>query len=338
VWEAVQQLADESQGESTMMSLRDHLRNPENLSWAVEDLVVRSGLSIIAAPPKAGKSCFVRWFIYCMASGHPFFDRPVNAGNVLYYAAEEPKAVVDNEFGKIIRKFGYPERHEINAAIGAIRQSTFTERLQREITQFRAKVVVIDPLFDAITVDDEKSYPQVKSALRDLRRVALDRGVHIMVAHHTRKASNNQGSAGDILGSQALRGATEHNFTIVGEKTATRKFHAEQRCGDTIDGRALLYDTLTGEVRLGDVIDSAKGREDRKQHDLDFILVDVLTLLHHEGRPLNYTEITDRLTGKNTQKKEALDHGVRTGQLTKTKGPNNSDLYTPTSLEEMFPN
>ncbi len=321
LWDAVQQYADEQQGDSPMMTLREQLANKVDLTWLIEDLIVREGLSIVAAPPKSGKSCFIRWLLYCVASGIPFFDRPVNAGSVIYYAAEEPKAVVDNEFDKIITKFGYPTVHEIHITIGALRASKFVERLTNDIRRTGAVLVVIDPLFDAITVDDEKSYPQVRSALQELRRVALTEHVHIMVAHHTRKAASERGSAGDILGSQALRGATEHNFRIVGEQKQPRKLFVEQRCGDALYDELLIYSPETGEVRLGTKEDREVARDENLQSKRMMVLADIITVLEQakrDGVKLNQTQTVSTDCGSDRNQKGG--YRVWTGNRRTHKG------------------
>ncbi len=198
--------------------------------WLVDGVLTAEGTSLIASSPKSGKSTLIRWLIYCVATGHHFLGRDVKAGAVSYYVSEELRQAVQCLFHLMQQSFGTIPPRRLKLNIGAPNPRLFLNQLEQDIVNYNLKLVVIDPLFDSMSVKDSNSYTETNAALKMTRRVALKHHCHILGVHHSNKASDGRSASG-ILGSQAIRGSTDNNLWLVGEREEPRYLHSENRYG-----------------------------------------------------------------------------------------------------------
>lgn len=209
----------------------------------VDRLLPLGGLSILAAHPKAGKSTLIRNLARAVAQGSRFFDRTTRQGKVLYLALEEPIDHVANEFR--LMRFS---SEIIYLRVGPIPREDLHTTLAQDIAALRPELVIIDPLFDAIAVDDVNSYGVVNRAMKALLAIARASRSHILTVHHTNKSDLRGGLS--ILGSQALAGSTDCNMFLSMRQEGPRLFESQQRVGDAIPLSTLLFEADTHTVSL----------------------------------------------------------------------------------------
>lgn len=278
--------------------IADLLDETEHVEYVVQQLLPRGGLSLVAGDPKAGKSVLARNLLYRASRGEPFLDRTTTPGLCLYFALEEMAQGIRESF----RRIGVTNEN-ILIHVGPMSIERSVLNIKEAVHTHHPALVVVDPLFDAVAIEDANAYAAVNRALKELLHVARDESAHIMVLHHTNKSSEAHGARA-ILGSHALRGATDTNLllTVRGVK---RFLETENRYGLAIQRSRLGYDPHTDRVWL----------TDPEERDIE---EDVLTAIGNSE--LSTTEVKKAVTGwDNGSKVVALNELVKKGVLERQK-------------------
>ncbi len=72
------------------------------LKWIVQDLIPE-GMTLIAAPPKSGKSWWALDLSLSVARGEPFLGKPTTKNGVLYLALEDSKRRIQSRTNKLLQ-------------------------------------------------------------------------------------------------------------------------------------------------------------------------------------------------------------------------------------------
>jgi hypothetical protein len=256
----------------------------------VEGLLPLVGISVVAAKPKVGKSTFSRCLGLAVARGLPFLGRATVQGTVLYVTLEETRERVKRHFEALggreeplILHFGWPVE-------GAL------EVLEAAIGHYRARLVIIDPVFKLVRVRDLNDYAVVSEALAPLAAIARRQGCHLHLTHHMCKEERSGGDS--ILGSTAIFGAVD-TALILHSRAQVRTIRSIQRYGDDLEEAVLDLDPATRWVSLG---------ADPRRRRCEEALADILALL--EGEDLPEAEIRAQLGGDQSLVAKALRLGV----------------------------
>lgn len=269
--------------------------------YVIEGLLAKGGLSMLVAHPKAGKSTLIRNMLKEVSLGKPFFNRPTHRGTLLYYALEEPKEHVTEEF----RKLGFRSR-TVYARLGTIDKGEILPTIHRDIEKVEASLVVVDPLFDALSVEDVNSYAKVNEAMKALLYIARTTNCHILTVHHTNKADLRGGPS--VLGSQALAGATDCNMFLTLGRDGTRLFESQARVGEPIELTALGFDPVTHHIWL------EKSAKEQRLEEMSQALLTVLG-----DTTMAFTDLRSRVKGRHSDKAAALEKLEREGKVLKTQ-------------------
>lgn len=270
---------------------------PQPIEYIVADLLARESLSLLAAHPKAGKSVFVRNLMAAILDQESFLGRTTTPGPVLYYVLEEPEVHIAHDF----RRMGF-ESDLLHVRVGQIPRFEMHEVIERDIEETEAVLAVIDPLFDALTIDETNAYGPVNRAMKSLLFVARKSRCHILTVHHTNKSDARGGLS--ILGSQALRGATDTNMFLLRRGDGTRLFETEQRFGTPFDLCTLSYTPETMRVGLGRTVKAL--RVERLEEQLLKVLGD---------KRLTKTQWRASVKGRNTEIQEVIDKLASQGAI-----------------------
>lgn len=192
-------------------------------------------------------SVTARNLIYRVSRGETFFGRKtMSRGTPVLYLALEEKA---EELRDHFRRLG-ATNEPIWLYVGPIPLEEALSTLAGEIEKRKARLAVVDPLFDMLSLADTNDYALANRAMKAVLAIGRQTGCHILALHHNSK-HGEQGSARSILGSAALRGATDANLTMRKGNNDVRYFATEVRYGEDIVEHEVLYDKRTGEVSLG---------------------------------------------------------------------------------------
>ena len=271
---------------------------PEDLSWVVDAMLPASGLSMLAAKPKVGKSTLARNLALCVARGEDFLGRGVAAGAVLYFALEEKRGEVAAHFQ---RMGGSDENilvHVGSAPEDALRE--FADLLRAH----RPALAIVDPVLKMVRLRDASDYAEVSAKLEPLLDLARETGAHILVTHHLGK--NDRGDGDAVLGSTALFGAVD-TLIELRKRDQGRVAKSLQRYGTDLAETVASLDEDTG------IVSAAGDLRELQIHAAMDKVRDALA-----GGQLTQKEARDLVEGSTALTTVALNRLLESGELSRT--------------------
>lgn len=272
----------------------------EQHEWLVDEVLLKSSISILAGKPKAGKTTLARQLAYCVATGANFLGFKTLKGSVIYLALEEKR----NEVKKHFVAMGATGDEDIHIHAAAAPKDALVQ-LTTLIDIHRPTLVIIDPLFRFTRVANSNDYSEVTNALENVVALARETEAHILLVHHMGK-SDRDGADG-ILGSTAIFGAVDAAL-LMNRNENYRSLKSVQRYGTDIEERILDFDQNTRMMTLGaektEIVDIKFGEA-------------ILSFLSKKKRSCTQTEIFEALTGNKAVKIAALRSLVEDGRVKK---------------------
>lgn len=229
-----------SHEESTfdIQPIGDFFKQKHTISWFVTNLLSEGSCSIIAGPPKSGKSTLIRQLIKSCLAGGTFLGRTVKTGSVLYLALEEHKGMLTKQLSTLKIK----KDDKLYIHVGAVNIQHAVRDLEQEILKLQPSLVIIDTLGHVFNVNNLNDYGEVNSAFTKYRELARKTNTHIMFVHHSTKG-DDRGQSG-ILGSVAISGATDCNLVFYNNNNV-RFLSTTQRGGIPFRYQKLKYNAET---------------------------------------------------------------------------------------------
>lgn len=174
---------------------------PSEVPWISWGYVARQAVTLLAGPPKAGKTTLLYELMRCLESGAEFLNAPgvTHRGEV---------AMMTEEYGPtLIEK---ATRFDVSPRIltqgeAAMRGWTFSEALSavaEECVREKIPVLVIDTLSAWAQFKDENDAAEVTKAMTAIRTIALSKNLAVIVVHHTKKGGGEYGE--ESRGSSAM--------------------------------------------------------------------------------------------------------------------------------------
>jgi RecA-family ATPase len=202
---------------------------PATVPWVVEPLAYAGGVTLIAGPPKAGKSTLAAQLERCRETGLPLFGRwPVTIGPTLLVTEEGGVAVVRKTDG--LRDLDVLDRR----AAGERSWEDVLGLIREWCEAHPAALVVIDTLAVWAGITDENDAAQVTAAIAPIMLLAQETNASIVLVHHTRKGGGDNGEA--IRGSSAILATVD-----VAAELSRDSPESDDRWLD-VQGRVLLPD------------------------------------------------------------------------------------------------
>ncbi len=261
-------------------SIGDLLNAPEeDVDFLVDGLLPTGGLSLLVAPPKAGKSTLARCLAIAVARGVSWLGRETQQGAVLCVFLEEKQAEVARHF----KKLGAREDDAIDLAYRRPLKDAIAQ-LGAEIEKTKPTLLIIDPLFKFVRVPDGNDYAQVTNALEPVLALARNSGVHVLAVHHARKSGGSLGE--ETLGSTAVFGAVDAAVFMKRDESS-RSVYSVNRYGEDLEESILTMDDC-GWV---DIVGS-KAEINRKA-----AADEIVTYLAGRTEPVQQKDIIDSITG-----------------------------------------
>jgi RecA-family ATPase len=152
--------------------------------------VLPEGLSIFAGRPKIGKSWLAGDVCIAVAAGRICLgDRKPIQGNVLYAALEDNPRRLQRRFGKLVRTFSetWPEQLTLATSWRRLDKGGVNDIRQWIEDAPEPRLIVLDTLAGVRPIKTTNGYTEDYETLAALHRLANEKGVAILVLHHTRK-------------------------------------------------------------------------------------------------------------------------------------------------------
>jgi hypothetical protein len=185
------------------------------LRWVVPDLIPE-GTSILASPPKVGKSCFIYQVAVEASLGGEFLGRRVTPGSVLYLALEDGRRRGQTRLRAALAGRTMPRgRLEVrwgSKKIGAGLEEDIEAWLD---THADAVLVAIDTLGKVRPRSEGRrnAYEVDVEALARLQDIFRDRPVALVIVHHARKESHDDFLA-SVSGTYGITGSADTTVVI----------------------------------------------------------------------------------------------------------------------------
>lgn len=196
------------------------LRNP------VIDGLLYPGTYIFAGSPKTGKSNFMLFLAWHVATGVDLWDFHVNKGTVLYLALEDDYRRIQN------RLYSMPAVECTENLHFTTQAPKLDEDLMKSLWAFYnehpdTKLIIIDTLQCVrACITDKYSYARDYETIRSFKRFTDSNGVCILIVHHTRKQQADD-SFDMISGTTGIAGAADGAFILRKKERIAKEAYLE---------------------------------------------------------------------------------------------------------------
>ena len=223
----------------------------------VIDGLLYPGTYLFVGAPKVGKSFLMGQLAYHVSVGLPLWGYTVHQGTVLYMALEDGKSRLQQ---RMYRMFG-------TDCTPNLRFATFAKQLGRGLEEQMKKfireypdirLIIVDTLQKVREAGGEKySYANDYEVVGKLKRLADERGVCLLLVHHTRKQQADD-RFDMISGTNGLLGAADGAFLLQKERRTdsaatldiSGRDQQDQRLYLKRDGERLVWQLERAETEL----------------------------------------------------------------------------------------
>jgi hypothetical protein len=192
------------------------------LQWIVPDLLPE-GTTVLAGPPKLGKSCLVYQVAVEVALGGELLGRAIEQGDVLYLALEDGKRRGQTRLRAALGDRGMP-RGRLEVRLSAARLG---EGLEAELVDWldghpAARLIAIDTLQRVRARGDARrnAYEVDVEDLGRLQSLFRDRAVGLLVVHHSKKDAGDDFLA-SVSGTYGITGSVDTTLVIQRKRLET---------------------------------------------------------------------------------------------------------------------
>lgn len=208
------------------------LRSAETPPWIWEGILLPSGLTLLSAFPKVGKTTFIAYMLRAMWTDDMYMGLPIRPVPTLVISEE-----ADTLIASRADALGYSDMWPIGWMTPEMGRSwdTILLQIRHYAHMYHNPLIIIDTLSRHWGIDDENDNAKVERAMGPLIAIARGTGASLLLVHHTRKSGGSGGAAS--RGGGAIVGAVDIILELDrvgrGDKTNKRKIESYSRYGET---------------------------------------------------------------------------------------------------------
>ena len=171
--------------------------------WLIPDWVP-SGLCVLGAGPKSGKTIFAMQLAYSIATGTPFLEKDVTKGTVVYMDLESsPRRSRDR-----IVKMGMDIENVdnliiVNEGINSL-DDGFKEQLEAYKHTYQDLRLVVVDTWQKIAPERGLSYLKDSTMFHEMRELTTKLGITLMLIHHLSRAKHKDDPSQRLYGTNAM--------------------------------------------------------------------------------------------------------------------------------------
>ncbi len=220
-------------------------------NYLIKGWLTSNGLSVIYGPSNAGKTFVAIGMAMHVAAGEPWMGCKVNAGPVLYIAAEGGAGVLNR-----LAAFKLENPHMAGAPftllpIGVdLHASGDAKILASLLSDQSPALVVVDTLARSIGEGDENTAKDTAMFVRNCDMMREMTGAHVMIIHHTGKDEER-----GARGSSALRAAVDTEILVSSSRSITSQKQRDMVAPEPLHFK--LRSVRLGQDEDGEAITSA---------------------------------------------------------------------------------
>jgi len=192
------------------------------LQWIVPDLLPE-GTTVLAGPPKLGKSCLVYQIAVEVALGGELLGREIEQGDVLYLALEDGKRRGQTRLRAALGDRSMPRgRLEVRWSAAKLGEGLEQELLDWLDQHPDARLVAIDTLQRVRARGDARrnAYEVDVEDLARLQDIFKDRAVSLLIVHHSKKDAGDDFLA-SVSGTYGITGSADTTLVIQRKRLET---------------------------------------------------------------------------------------------------------------------
>lgn len=189
------------------------------LNIIVENMIFQ-GLTILASPPKYGKSWMMLDLCLSVATGKDFLGHKTNSGHCLYLALEDSPRRLKDRMLKVLNFEDAPTNFDY-----AINSETLESGLIKQLENYiiekgNTKLIVIDTLqkIRGHINKNDTLYSNDYKEIGNLKKFADKYNIALILVHHLRKMSDNSDVFNQISGTNGISGAADTMIVMSKEK------------------------------------------------------------------------------------------------------------------------
>lgn len=209
----------------------------EKVEWVWRGYIARGSVTVLAAPPKAGKSTMLFHFLAALQQSQPFLGLDTVKQKTLLFT-EESLSLLNHRRSLL----GNMDIHAVPLQPGL--SWPMVVGFAKLKAQAGYNLIVVDTVSRFWDVHDEGNAIEILRAVNPILTVSRLTGAALLLIHHTRKSGGAEGNA--IRGSNALLGSADIGMELTRitrwDKGPRRRLEALSRYPDTPD---TLYMELT---------------------------------------------------------------------------------------------
>lgn len=230
---------------------------PATVPWAAFPVAYFGGVSVLAGPPKGGKSTILGHLARCAETGEKFLGEfDVKKGTPVLLLTEEhgvPVVMKTDAFG--LSAVAVVQRGDAVRAGWGLADSLAAAA--RWVKSNPREVVVIDTLAVWAGIENENDAGEATAAIETIRHALADRGAAVILVHHTRKGGGIAGEATRGSGAIAASCDVQAELTYFDAADATDSRRWLTVRGRVMDTTRLLlaYDTAAHAYSVADSSD-----------------------------------------------------------------------------------
>jgi hypothetical protein len=238
------------------------------LKWVAPPFIVE-GVTIIASNPKMGKSWLCWQLGIAVAEGRPVFRDcdPCEAGDVLYLALEDNMRRVQQRATKILGiGRDWPECMRVRCEIELAHEGGIARIRNWAKSVAKPRLVIID-VFDFFRKPFSgrgSSYHEDLAAIGELRALAAELRMAIVVIHHNRKGGAEIDPFEVVSGTMGLTGGADTVLVIRRDEQGVVGLYGRGRDLPQDVETAFTFNRDTAQWQLAGAIDEARATGERK--------------------------------------------------------------------------
>lgn len=191
------------------------------------------GLSLLASPPKYGKSWFVLDLCLSVAAGTPFLGRDTVKSGCLYLALEDSQRRLQDRMNKVLDGKTAPQGFYFATSALDIGEGLLEQLENHMAAHPDTGLIVIDTLqkVRGAANSKENAYSADYREVGALKAFADKHGVCLLLVHHLRKMADDSDPFNRISGTNGIMGAADSVFVL------SRKKRSDTQTTLSITGR-----------------------------------------------------------------------------------------------------
>jgi RecA-family ATPase len=183
--------------------------------------IIAVGCNLLAGKPKIGKSWLALQLAISVSLGKPLFGSiAVEKKGVLYLALEDNIRRIKKRLSRMLKESEHLSN--LSFQIDCPRASAGGLATLREFLQSHPDVglIIIDTLarFRDVPRSNKNSYLEDYGAISNLKKIADEHQITILIIHHLRKFDNTEDPLDNISGTTGISGATDANIVLARDR------------------------------------------------------------------------------------------------------------------------